>query len=114
MPEVEYIFKHALVQEAAYGSILAERRRGIHRRVAGDIRAVQRLASTALTVFNDAILRAAIETRAAVIDLRLVCAEPGDYAAVSPIEPSVAGGAKIAAAIARAMNGEGRASRVIT
>jgi class 3 adenylate cyclase/tetratricopeptide (TPR) repeat protein len=34
LPEVEYIFKHALVQEAAYGSILAERRRAIHRRVA--------------------------------------------------------------------------------
>jgi predicted ATPase len=27
LPELEYIFKHALVQEAAYGSILAERRR---------------------------------------------------------------------------------------
>jgi class 3 adenylate cyclase len=34
LPELEYIFKHALVQEAAYGSILAERRRVIHRRVA--------------------------------------------------------------------------------
>ncbi len=33
-PEIEYIFKHALVQEAAYGSILAESRRTIHRRVA--------------------------------------------------------------------------------
>jgi tetratricopeptide (TPR) repeat protein len=33
-PEVEYIFKHAPIQEAAYGSILAENRRGIHRRVA--------------------------------------------------------------------------------
>lgn len=33
-PELEYIFKHALVQEAAYGSILAENRRAIHRRVA--------------------------------------------------------------------------------
>jgi tetratricopeptide (TPR) repeat protein len=33
-PEIEYIFKHALVQEAAYGSILAERRRAIHRSVA--------------------------------------------------------------------------------
>jgi tetratricopeptide (TPR) repeat protein len=32
--EVEYIFNHALVQEAAYGSILAERRRAIHGRVA--------------------------------------------------------------------------------
>ena len=34
LPELEYIFKHALVQEAAYGSILAESRRAIHRRVA--------------------------------------------------------------------------------
>ena len=34
LPELEYIFKHALVQEAAYGSILAERRRVIHRSVA--------------------------------------------------------------------------------
>jgi class 3 adenylate cyclase/tetratricopeptide (TPR) repeat protein len=30
VPELEYIFKHALVQEAAYGSILVERRRAIH------------------------------------------------------------------------------------
>ena len=37
VPEVEYIFKHALVQETSYGSILAERRRGIHRRVADAI-----------------------------------------------------------------------------
>ena len=34
LPEVEYIFKHALVQEAAYSTILAERRRATHRRVA--------------------------------------------------------------------------------
>jgi tetratricopeptide (TPR) repeat protein len=34
VPEIEYIFRHALVQEAAYGSILAERRRAIHRSVA--------------------------------------------------------------------------------
>ena len=33
-PEIEYIFKHALVQEAAYDSILADRRRAIHRSVA--------------------------------------------------------------------------------
>jgi len=33
LPELEYIFKHALVQEAAHGSILAERRRAIHRAV---------------------------------------------------------------------------------
>jgi class 3 adenylate cyclase/tetratricopeptide (TPR) repeat protein len=34
VPEIEYIFKHALVQEAAYTSILADRRRSIHQRVA--------------------------------------------------------------------------------
>jgi class 3 adenylate cyclase/tetratricopeptide (TPR) repeat protein len=34
LPEIEYIFKHALVHEAAYGSILTENRRAIHRRVA--------------------------------------------------------------------------------
>ncbi|MCH9675884.1 MAG: AAA family ATPase [Gammaproteobacteria bacterium] len=32
-PNVEYIFKHALVQEAAYGSLLHARRRTIHARI---------------------------------------------------------------------------------
>jgi len=62
---------------------------------------MQRLASTALTVFNDAIMRAAIETGTAVIELRIVCSDPADYA--NPIEPSVRGGAKIARAVARAV-----------
>jgi hypothetical protein len=61
----------------------------------------QRLASTALTVFNDAILRAATESGVPVIELRLVCNEPADYA--NPIEPSLRGGAKIARAVARAV-----------
>ncbi|MCW5659059.1 MAG: AAA family ATPase [Burkholderiaceae bacterium] len=39
-PEIEYMFKHALVQEAAYDSMLAERRRAIHRSVA---QAIERL-----------------------------------------------------------------------
>jgi predicted ATPase len=34
LPELEYIFKHVLVQETAYASILVERRRTIHRSVA--------------------------------------------------------------------------------
>jgi lysophospholipase L1-like esterase len=59
----------------------------------------QRLASTALCVFNDAIIRVAFENALALIDLRLVCNEPSDYA--NPIEPSSHGGAKIARAIAR-------------
>jgi hypothetical protein len=58
----------------------------------------QRLAVTALTVFNDAILRAAFDAHLPVIDLRLVCDEDADYA--NPIEPSSRGGAKIAAVIA--------------
>lgn len=37
LPEPEHIFKHALIQEAAYGSVLAEPRRAIHRRVAAAI-----------------------------------------------------------------------------
>ena len=61
----------------------------------------QRLASTALCVFNDAIIRVAFENALALIDLRLVCNEPSDYA--NPIEPSSHGGAKIARAIARAI-----------
>jgi predicted ATPase len=33
-PDVEYTFKHALVQEAAYGTLLRERRRQLHTRIA--------------------------------------------------------------------------------
>ena len=36
-PELEYIFKHALTQEVAYESMLKERRRNIHGRIAGAI-----------------------------------------------------------------------------
>jgi hypothetical protein len=54
---------------------------------------------TALAVFNDVILREAAARRLPVLDLRLVCDDPGDYSPVSPIEPSHQGGRKIAAAI---------------
>lgn len=37
LPEPEYIFKHALTHEAAYASILAERRRLLHERVAAHL-----------------------------------------------------------------------------
>jgi class 3 adenylate cyclase/predicted ATPase len=33
-PEVEYIFKHALTQEVAYGTVLQDRRRALHERTA--------------------------------------------------------------------------------
>lgn len=71
----------------------------------GDAR-MQRLAATALTVFNDAILRHAVRAGLQLIELRLVCSDPADYA--NPIEPSVQGGAKIARAIARAVGANGK------
>jgi hypothetical protein len=61
----------------------------------------QRLASTALTVFNDAILRVGFEFGLTIIDLRLVCSSPEDYG--NPIEPSSHGGAKIARCIVAAV-----------
>lgn len=39
-PELEYIFKHALAQEAIYESILLQKRRGLHARVAQAIEAL--------------------------------------------------------------------------
>ncbi len=52
--------------------------------------------ATALGLFNDVILSEAIRHGLPVLDLRRICTEPGDYSAVSPIEPSSSGGAKIA------------------
>ncbi len=60
-----------------------------------------RVARVALMMFNDAIFRTAFEHGLPVLDLRLVCNEPEDYA--NPIEPSGRGGAKTAWAIARVM-----------
>ena len=57
-------------------------------------------ARVALMLFNDVILRVALEHHASAIDLRLVCREPADYA--NPIEPSGPGGLKIAGSIIRA------------
>jgi hypothetical protein len=56
------------------------------------------LAVAGLTLFNDAILREAFARGLAVIDLRLVCSDPADFA--NAIEPSTLGGSKIAAEIA--------------
>lgn len=57
-----------------------------------------RRARTALGLFNDVIIRCAVERSADVLDLRTVCTEPADYA--NAIEPGVEGGKKIARAIA--------------
>jgi hypothetical protein len=58
-------------------------------------------ACSALALFNETILREVLGTGAALIDLRNICEDPADYAAVSPIEPSEQGGEKIVRVIAR-------------
>ena len=63
--------------------------------------AQQRTVEVALSVFNSEIITAALDYGLGVIELRRVCTEPEDYA--NPIEPSVAGGRKIAQAIARSV-----------
>ena len=55
--------------------------------------------TTAMSIFNDAITRNVHRVGLDLIDLRMICDEATDYA--NPIEPSMAGGAKIASAIAR-------------
>ena len=57
----------------------------------------------ALSGFNDVITRAAATAGIPLIDLRVLCTDAGDYSLLSPIEPSAAGGAKIAGAICRAL-----------
>ena len=60
---------------------------------------LQRLAVTALTVFNDASIQEAFKAGIPLLDLRLICDAAAAYA--NPIEPPMAAGPKIAAAIAR-------------
>ncbi|HEX8370077.1 MAG TPA: SGNH/GDSL hydrolase family protein [Pyrinomonadaceae bacterium] len=58
---------------------------------------IQKIATTALTVFNDVIIRQAISAGVPFLDLRLICNETSDYA--NEIEPSGKGGGKIAVKI---------------
>ncbi len=60
-------------------------------------RSIARAAKTAVGILNDIIYSVANEKRLAVIDLRRICTQTGDYA--NPIEPSAEGGKKIARAI---------------
>lgn len=73
----------------------------------------QRALSTGLAIFNDVILRVAIENNLPVLDLRQVCVTQEDYA--NPIEPSSIGGEKIARAIVAmvtASHSSGHAARI--
>ena len=70
---------------------------------------VQKIAVAALTIFNDVIIRQAFMAGVPLIDLRLVCSEDADYA--NEIEPSEAGGGKIARAIVRLVGAHSFESR---
>jgi hypothetical protein len=58
----------------------------------------------ALALFNDVILREAIQHGLPVLDLRMIFTLPSDYSELSPIEPSSQGGAKLAVAMVAALS----------
>ncbi len=58
---------------------------------------------TALSLFNDVIVRIAARHGLPLLDLREVCNEPSDYAVSHPIEPSATGGEKIALRLIQAV-----------
>jgi hypothetical protein len=71
----------------------------------------RKIASAALTLLNDIVTREAFLRDLALIDLRLICSEAADFA--NPIEPSARGGAKIAGAILRFLNGSSDARAIV-
>jgi hypothetical protein len=68
-----------------------------------------RLARTALTALNDCITREASARGLPLVDLRVIFDSDSDYA--NPIEPSGAGGRKLAAAIGACVTGHDFGSR---
>jgi hypothetical protein len=50
---------------------------------------------SALSLFNDVIVRTGVRGRVPILDLREICTDPADYSTISPIEPSAVGGDKI-------------------
>jgi hypothetical protein len=70
-------------------------------------------AITGLDLFNDTILRSGVAHGCDLLDLRLVCNEPGDFSAASPIEPSAAGADKIAQRLSAWVRGAATGSRIL-
>lgn len=60
---------------------------------------LQVVTTAALTLFNDAIIRAAWGARLPILDLRTVCSDVEDY--VNDVEPSARGSERIADALVR-------------
>ena len=80
-------------------AVLQRRKRAAVCTIYDAVPGLDRMSVTALSLFNDIILKEAFDTAIPVIDLRMVCNKPSDYSAISPIEPSADGGDKIAKAI---------------
>lgn len=100
--------KVAQFRDAYTDMLTAVRARGLPTAVCTVYDAVPGLGGAeraALAGFNDVITRAAVSAGVPLLDLRVICNDPGDYSPLSPIEPSVAGGAKIADAICRMLAG---------
>ena len=55
---------------------------------------------SALSLFNDVIVRTGVKCGVPILDLREICTSEAAYSALSPIEPSVLGGDKIAGRLA--------------
>jgi len=70
-----------------------------------------KIITAALTLFNDVITRSAFRRGWPLIDLRLICDTPEDYA--NPIEPSRIGGDKIARAIVKVVQAPAKAAHSI-
>ena len=66
-------------------------------------------ARVGIAIFNDVILRTAVDLRVDALELRSICTDPSDYA--NPIEPSGTGGHKIARGIAHLIGALPDASR---
>jgi len=64
-----------------------------------------RQAVTALSVYNDIILREGFNLGLPILDLRLICKEWTDYSSLSPIEPSEIGGARIVEVMCKVVTG---------
>ena len=60
-PELEYMFKHALTQEVAYGSLLQDRRRALHAQI---VQAVERLYPDRVAEHAEQLVHHAVRARA--------------------------------------------------
>jgi hypothetical protein len=76
-------------------AVMAKQRPTIICTIYDTIHGLPRSVITALSIFNDVILREGFRLGLPILDLRLICDELDDYSDLSPIEPSEVGGMTI-------------------